>query len=207
MGQMTGVLAGLQNKSFIQNHLNPSGGFRLNTNVTDEQAEKMGARVSREQFERYMNVFAPQEQALIDTLGQASAQNTAGGAQANAERSRAALERMRQRYGTSLTGQQRQAETRQNQRATTLGSLSAVNTGRQLDEDRRFNLQGTMLNIGNNLSSGAMSGLTQAANNANAREQSYQQAQAQYKAQRSQQKASTVGSIVTLGAMAALSRI
>ena len=207
MGQMTGVLSRLQNKNWMQNRPNPSGGFRLNTNVTDEQAEQMGARVSREQFERYMNVFAPQEQALIGTLGQDSAQNAAGGAQANAERSRAALERMRQRYGTSLTGQQRQAETRQNQRATTLGSLSAVNTGRQLDEDRRFNLQGTMLNIGNNLSSGAMGGLTQAANNASARQQAYDQAQAQYKAQRSQQKASTVGSIVTLGAMAALGGI
>jgi hypothetical protein len=179
----------------------PDGSYRLNTDVTDEQAQEMAGRVSREQFERYMQMFAPQEQKLIGSLGGTQAQDAASTAQADAMRSRAALERMRQRYGTSLTGQQRQAENNQSQRATTLGSLSAVNTGRQLDQDRKFNLQGTMLNIGNNLSSSAMGGLTTSSNNANAREQSYQQAQSQYKAQQQQQMASTVSSLGVAGAM------
>lgn len=181
--------------------------YYLNTNVTDQQAEEMAGRVSREQFERYMNVFAPQEQALISTLGNTSAQDAASTSQADAQRSRASLERMRERYGTSLTGQQRAAENSANNRATTLGSLSAINTGRQLDEDRKFNLQGTMLNIGNGLSSSAMSGLTQSSNNANARQQSYDQAKAQHSAQQSQQRASTVSSIATIGAMAMMGRI
>ena len=102
--------------------------YTLNTDVTDEQAEEMAGRVSREQFERYMRMFVPQEQKLIGSLDETQAQDAASTAQADAMRSRAALERMRQRYGTSLTGQQRQAETSQSQRATTLGALSAVNT-------------------------------------------------------------------------------
>ena len=179
----------------------PDGTYKLNTDVTDKQAEEMAGRVSREQFERYMRMFVPQEQKLIGSLDETQAQDAASTAQADAMRSRAALERMRQRYGTSLTGQQRQAETSQSQRATTLGALSATNTGRQMDEDRKFNLQGTMLNIGNNLSSSAMGGLTTSSNNANAREQSYQQAQSQYKAQQQQQMASTVSSLGMAGAM------
>jgi hypothetical protein len=71
-----------------------------------------------------------------------------------------------------------------------------------MDEDRNFNLQGTMLNIGNNLSSSAMSGLTQSSNNASARQQSYDQAKAQYSAQKSQQTASTVSSLAGIAALA-----
>lgn len=176
--------------------------YELNTNITDAQAENTAGRVSREQFERYMSTFVPQEEALTDTLGATSAEDAAGEAQANAQRSRASLGRMRERYGTSLTDSQRTAEDSATNRSTTLGSLSAVNTGRQLDEDRKFNLQGSLLNIGNGLSSSAMSGLTQSSNNATARQQTYEQAQAQHSAQKSQQTASTVGSIATLAAMA-----
>lgn len=176
--------------------------YRLNTNISDTQAEKTAGRVSREQFERYMNSFVPQEEALVGTLNNHSAEDAAGESQANAQRSRASLDRMRERYGTSLTSGQSAAENSANSRSATLGSLSAVNTGRQMDEDRKFNLQGALLNIGNGLSSSAMSGLTQSSNNANARQQAYDQSKAQYSAQKSQQTASTVGSIATLAAMA-----
>jgi hypothetical protein len=141
----------------------------------------MAGRVSREQFERYMERFAPQEQAMLSTIDDKRATQAASTANADAQRTRAALERMRQRYGTSLTSGQQNAESSQNQRSTALGALSATNTGRQLDEDRRFNLYGTMLNIGNNLSSSATGGLTNSANNAAARERAHDAAKAQYK--------------------------
>ncbi|WP_075881450.1 hypothetical protein [Vreelandella massiliensis] len=178
------------------------GSYHLNTNVSDDQANDMAARISREQFERYMESFAPQEEALADTLDNTNAQDAASTATADAQRSRAALERMRQRYGTSLTGGQQQAESRQSQRSTTLGALSALNTGREMDEDRNFNIKGTMLNIGNNLSSSAMGGLTESAQNSSARQRSYQQAKAQHSAQKSQQTAQTIGTIATIAALA-----
>ena len=160
----------------------PDGSYKLNTNVTDGQAERMAGRVSKEQFERYMQRFAPQEEAILSTQYDTAAQDAAGDAQKNAVRSRAALQRMRERYGIAQTGGQQQAESRSNQRSTTLGSLAATNTARQLDEDRGYNLQGQMLNIGNNLSQSAQQGLTTSANNAAAREQAYQSAKSQRKA-------------------------
>lgn len=157
-------------------------GYTLNTNVTDQQAENTAGRVAREQFERYMQRFAPQEEAILATQDGIAAQDSARGAQQNAQRSRAALERMRQRYGVKTSGAQQQAESSNFQRNTTLGSLSAGNMGRQMDEDRRFNLQGQMLNIGNSLQESAQGGLTTSANNAASREQAYQSARSQHKA-------------------------
>ncbi|MCP1316851.1 hypothetical protein [Halomonas sp. 707B3] len=160
----------------------PDGTYELNLDVTDEQAEEMAGRVAREQFERYMQRFAPQEKAILATQDDTRAQDAASTAQADAVRSRAALERMRSRYGVTNNASQQQAEASNFQRSTALGSLSAVNFGRQLDEDRRFNLQGAMLNIGNNLQQSAQNGLTVSATNAAAREQAYQSARAQHKA-------------------------
>lgn len=158
------------------------GSYKLNTDVTDEEAEEMAGRVAREQFERYMQRFAPQEEAILATQGDTVGQDAAQSSQENALRSRAALERMRQRYGVKLSGSQQQAESSNFQRNTTLGSLAARNMGIQMDEDRKYNLQGNMLNIGNNLQQSAQGGLTDSANNAAAREQAYQSAKAQHEA-------------------------
>lgn len=176
--------------------------FKLNTNISDSQAEKMGARVTREQFERYMNEFAPVERSLIGSLGSGDAAKAAERSTADAERARASLERMRSRYGTSLTADQRSAEDAQFASRTTLNSLGTRNLARQLDEDRDFNLRGTLLNIGNNLSSSAMGGLTDSSNNAAARNNAHNAAMADYQAQRSSQKAQTASTIATLGALA-----
>lgn len=204
LGNFTKVLMGT-NQARARDAANAGyqddGSYKLNTNVTDEQAQEMAGRVSREQFERYMEMFAPQEQKMIDSLGENRAQDAGATAQADAARSRAALDRMRQRYGTSLTGQQQQAENSQSQRATTLGALSATNTGRQMDQDRKFNMQGTMLNIGNSLSSSSMSGLTDSSNNANARQQAHDQAKSQYKAQQAQQIGQAISTAGVVGAL------
>lgn len=189
------VNAGVRERRRANSGYQADGSYRLFTDITDKEAEEAAGRVSREQFERYMEMFAPQERKIISSLGETRAQDAASSAQADATRSREALERMRQRYGTSLTGQQRQAENNQNQRALALSSLSATNTGRQMDEDRRFNLQGTMLNIGNNLSSSAMGGLTDSSNNANARKQAHEQAKAQHRANRYNVVTDIIGSI------------
>lgn len=160
----------------------PDGSYSLNTNVTDKQAEETAGRVAREQFERYMQRFAPQEEAILATQSDTAGQNAGQDAQQNAQRSRAALERMRQRYGVKTSGAQQQAEASNFQRNTTLGTLAAGNMGRQMDEDRKYNLQGNMLNIGNNLQQSAQGGLTTSANNAAAREQAYQSAKSHHKA-------------------------
>lgn len=177
------------------------GSYRLNTDISEDKANNEAARVSREQFERYMEDFAPQENALAGSLGDKTAEQAAEDAKKQSVRSREALERMRQRYGTSMTGQQQQAESRSNQRQATLGQLSAKNTGRQLDEQRNFNLKGSMLNIGNNISSSAMGGLTESAQNASARKTQYEQAKDQHSAQQKQQTASTIGTMATIAAM------
>lgn len=179
----------------------PTGAFKLDTNISDGQAKSMAAQVTREQFERYMNEFAPVEKQTIASLGQGGALVAADNSTNNAKRSRAALERMRSRYGTSLTAGQRGAEDSQFQRATTLSHLGAKNTGRQMDEDRDFNLRGQMLNLGNNINSNAMSGLTDASINAQGRQNAHDQAKAQHSAQKSQQIASTVGTVATIGAL------
>lgn len=175
-------------------------GFRLNTNVSDSTAKNMGAQVTREQFERYMNEFVPQENKLIGSLGNRDAFSE-GGAQADAGRSRAALERMRSRYGTSLSSGQQSAENRQTNNATTLAGISGTNTGREIDQDRDFNLRSTLLNIGNNLSSSATSGLTDVAINEQGRQNAFDRAKAQADAQDAQNTASTIGTVATIGAM------
>lgn len=176
--------------------------YRLNTNISDGQAKQMGAAVTREQFENYMNAFVPTENKLIGSLGNGGAEQAAGGAAADAQRSRASLERMRSRYGTSLSAGQQQAEGRQSRNAQTLSTLGARNTGRQLDEDRDYNLRGTLLNVGRNLSSSGSSGLAEGAINAQKRENAYDQAKASADAQESQNRASAVSSLAMMAAIA-----
>jgi len=176
------------------------GEFKLRTDMSDEDAKKLGAQVTREQFERYMNEFVPRENQLISSLGNRDAFSE-GGAQADAGRSRAALERMRSRYGTSLSSGQQSAENRQTNNATTLADISGTNAGRQIDQDRDYNLRSSLLNIGNNLSSSATSGLTDAAINEQNRQNAFNRAEAAADAQDAQNTASTIGTVATIGAM------
>ena len=178
------------------------GSYKLNTDITDKQAEEMGAQVTREQFERYMTDFAPVEKKLAGSLGEADPQAAGQQATQDAGRARASLDRMRSRYGASLTGGQRQAEDHQAAGATGLSALGAMNTTRQHGEDRDFNLRGGLINIGNNVNASAVGGLTQSAANASARGDAHNSAMANYSAQRSQQKAQTVSTVASLGAMA-----
>lgn len=182
------------------------GGYTVDTSryagMHDRDFEKLGTTVALEQFERYMTDFAPQEKRLLSSLDNTTAEAAAKSSKKDAERARSALDRMRSRYGTSMTSHQKQAESNQHQRTTTLGGLSATNSARQMDEDRRFNLQGTMLNIGNNLSSTAMSGLTDASTNASARQQQAAANRAQHDAARHQQRAGMIQAGASLAALA-----
>lgn len=179
----------------------PSGQYTLNTNVTDAQAEQMGAQVTREQFERYMNDFVPYEESAIGSLGDASAQQAASSSIGDAARARASLERMRSRYGTSQTAGQANAEAHQTSLSTSLGALGAVNAGRQLDEDRDYNLMGSMLNLGNNVQSSATNSLTSASANEQQRENAYQSAKASADAAQSQQNAALASTAIMAAAI------
>lgn len=177
--------------------------YSLNTNISDDKAKEMAATVSREQFERYMNDFVPYENELIGSLGELENPGRAGRqATADAQRARASLERMRERYGTSLNASQQSAENRMTRLDTTLSSLGARNDNRVASEDRDYALKGQLLNLGNGVRSSAQSSLTGVAANAQARENSYEQAKAQHSAQESQQRASTVASLAAIAAIA-----
>lgn len=103
--------------------------------------------------------------------------------------------RNEQRYGASLTPAQRQQQSLRLQRANTLGGIQSVNDARIAQREANTALLSDLINIGQGVNRASQNQLGSAAADATQRQNAYQAARAQSRAQ-------TYSTIGSLGAMA-----
>lgn len=162
------------------------------------------ARISREEFDRYLTEFRPLEQKTIASLDDSTVQKSMDASQGDAVQARASLERMRQRYGVDTTPAQAAGEARQNALSGALSTLSAGNTAAQFDKDNKRQTTAGLLNVGQGIRQQALGGFGSAAGMEASRVSADQQNQAAYAQQKSASKANTYSAVASLGMMAAM---
>lgn len=121
------------------------------------------ARISRDEFDRYLREFRPTEQDTIASLNDSTVGVSMDAAQGDAVRARASLDRMRERYGVSLDPTQAAGEVRQSQLSGALGTLTAGNTAADFDRDNKRQTLAGLVNVGQELRNQAMGGMGSAA--------------------------------------------
>ena len=165
------------------------------------------ARISREEFERYLTEFRPYEDQARASLGKSTVGQAMDTAQGDAVRARASLGRMRERYGVNVNPAQVQAESRQEALSGSLGQLTAANNATVQDRDNRLQTMAGIVENGNTLRQQALGNFSGASALEGSRVTADRQAKAQYKSQKSAERASmyqTAGSLAATAAMAAI---
>lgn len=160
------------------------------------------ARISRGEFQRYLDQFRPLEGDLISELDKPTVGKSIDAAAADATRARASLERMRERYGADVTPFQAAAEARQNALSSTLGQLSAANNAVLADRDNRRQSLAGLLNVGQGIRQQALGNFSSAANMEGARASADQANRAAYAQQKAANRSSAIQSVASLGAAA-----
>lgn len=160
------------------------------------------ARISRDEFDRYLREFQPVQQQTIATLNDSSAGTAMSSAQGDAVRSRAAIERMRERYGVGMDPMQSAGEARQNALSGALGTLTAGNNAADADRDNKRQTLAGLLNVGQGIRNQAMGGLSSAAGMEGARTSADSAARNAHRQQKAANTASTIGAVASLGMMA-----
>lgn len=162
------------------------------------------ARISRDEFDRYLKDFRPTEQKVIDSLDESTVGKSMNAAQGDAVRSRASLERMRARYGTGTTPAQAAGEARQNALSGALGSLSAGNTAAQYDSDNKRQTLAGLLNVGQGLRQQALGNFGSASSLEGSRASANSANRTAYTQQKAAEKQQNTQSAAALAAMAAM---
>jgi len=161
------------------------------------------ARISRDEFDRYLEMYRPLEDKTIDSLNEstvASSMERAGGEQV---RARQALERMRGRYGTEVNPTMMAAEARQNNLSGALNTMTAGNTAKLRDLDNQRQTLAGLLNVGQTVRQESMGNYSAASGLEGARNQANQANKAAYKQQQAANRNATIQAGATL-AMAAM---
>lgn len=174
--------------------------------VTEAQAEKNMssrlAKISQEEFARYMQDFKPIEDDLVGSLDQSTVGRSMDAAQADAVRARSSLERMRERYGAGVTPDAAAAEARQNALSGALGQASAGSNAFVADRDSRMQTLSGLMDAGQTLRNQAMGNGTSAAGAESSRNQAYTAAKGQYAQQKAATQASAIGAVGSMAATA-----
>jgi hypothetical protein len=160
------------------------------------------ARISRDEFDRYLQSFRPTEQKTIESLNDSTVGKSMDAALGDAVRSRASLERMRERYGVDVTPSQAAGEARQNALSGALGTLTAGNTAAQFDQDNRRQTLAGLLNVGQGLRQQALGSFGSASQMEGARASANSANRNAYTQMKAQQKAQMYQGAASLGAMA-----
>lgn len=161
------------------------------------------ARISRDEFDRYVKDFRPLEQTTIDSLDESTVGTAMDTAQKDAVASRASLARMRERYGADVTPMQAAAEKRQEALGGTLNTLTAGNTAYLGDRDRQKQTLAGVMNVGQQLRQQALGNFGSASQLEGARTSADAANKSAYKQQKSAQKSQMYGAAASLGMMAA----
>lgn len=169
---------------------------------TVEDPDQVFADMTRQDYLDYLRDYRGFEENLIrqaqsDTSLIDQAREDVGVAQGLASGISA---RNASRYGASLTPAQRQQQDLRLQRANTLGGIQSVNDARIAQREANTRLLGDLINIGQGLNRSSLDQLGSAAATAANRENAYQAARAQSRAQ----TYSTIGSLASAAIFAAV---
>jgi len=180
--------------SYGQSQMTGYSGSSLPT-VTDP--EKTYASITRNEYQDFIDSFGKFEEELIAGLDDTSIIDEApADARQQAEIQKGMQQRNLERYGTELTGAQRQEMQRSYQRGTQLDVAGGTNQARIAQFEQNQRMRSNLMNIASGVYGGAMEGMGNAAGNAAQRRQAYNQAKAQH-------RASNIGAVGQLGGMVA----
>lgn len=156
------------------------------------------ASINRDLYKEYQNVGIPAEERLFEQLDQ----DTTQGAIKDAVTARRMLgqvdARNDSRYGVTNNSARMGDRKRRDSLAGATAQADAGNSAIISDQDRELDTLQTLMNQGANLRNTAQQGLGVAASNENSRDAAYTSAKQQYKSDR----ASTIGSLAGMAAMA-----
>lgn len=167
------------------------------TPLADEMAQ-----ISRDEFDRYLREFRPTEQDTIASLNDSTVGASMDAAQSDAVRTRASLERMRERYGVGTSPMQAAGEARQNALSGALGTLTAGNNASDFDRDNRRQTLAGLLNTGNEIRSQALGGMGSAAGMEGSRVATNSANKTAYRQQQAGNQQAALGAAASLGMMA-----
>lgn len=160
------------------------------------------ARISREEFDRYLREFRSTEQKVIGSLGESTVGAATDAAQKDAIRSRETLNRMRERFGVSVDPTIAAGEARQARLSDPLNALTAGNNAADFDRDNKRQTLAGLLNIGQGIRQQALGGFGSAAGMEGARVANDSANRNAYTQQKAANKAQMISSVASLGAMA-----
>ena len=160
------------------------------------------ARISRDEFERYINVFRPTEQDTIASLDDSTVSESMGEAARASVSSKEMLTRMRGRYGTQVSQGVAAGEARQNSLSGALGQATAGNVAADADRDNRSQTLAGLMNVGQNIRQQALGGFSAASGMEGARVAQNNANTVAYKQQRAGEKSQMISAAASLGAMA-----
>lgn len=160
------------------------------------------ARISRDEFARFTSEYGGTEQSLINSLGNSTVEKSMDSSAADAVRSRASLERMRERYGTNTTPDQAQAEARQSALSGVLNTANAGNTAYVADKDTKLQTLSGLLGVGNTMRQQALGNYSSASGAESARVSANTAASSANKQASAAQKNQTMQTAASLAAMA-----
>lgn len=162
------------------------------------------AKISREEFDRYLTEFRPLEEKTVKSLDTSTMQKSMDASRVDAVQARASLGRMRERYGAATTPDQVAGEARQNALSGALGTLSAGNTAAQFDKDNQQQTLAGLLNVGQGIRQQALGGFGSAAGMEGQRNSANQQNKAAHAQQKAANKANTYSAVAAVGMTAAV---
>lgn len=125
-------------------------------------ADELG-KISKEEFNRFLQDFRPIEAKAIASLNDSTVQTSMDAAQGDAMRARHSLARMRERYGAGLTPDQAAGEARQSSLSGALGVATAGNNAYLADRDNREQTLAGLMNTGQIVRQQALGNWTSAA--------------------------------------------
>jgi len=178
------------------------GGQRLGTagsysSTNSRDPDALLAQMTREDYSSYQKDYGQFERDLVERARTDT--SLIDQARVDSKESSALMsgvaERNRERYGSSLTGAQKQQQDRGLELSSTLGSAQAVNSARLVQKDTNTALLGGVIDVGQGVYQRSMQGLSNSAQNKNQLDNAYKSAKAQHKAQ-------TYSSLGSLGAAA-----
>lgn len=164
--------------------------------------DKEMANITRQQYLDFVNNYGRFEDQLIDKAQTDTSliDQAREDAPQAAALTRGIQQRNLSRYGGSLTAAQQQQMQGSLQRGNTLGSIQAVNDARIAQREANTSLLADLINIGQGVNRASLDQMGNAAQDATARKNAYQQAKASSKAQ----TYSTIGQIGSAAIMFAM---
>lgn len=159
------------------------------------------ARVMRAQWDQYIKTYTPTESRLIGSIGEDMTGRSTADALASTQRAGQVADRMQSRYGIADLEGAPTAGVRQRQGA--LAQAEAFNDTSLAQVDRNQNIRTGMVDVGQGILNQATGGLASAAGMQGQRDAAHSSAKQQYSQAKSAQRASTIGTIASIGAMIA----